>query len=141
MLLFIGVLISIALAFVRGTSNLQGHVNASAQLIMQALVNQARRGSEGASRAAPDVMPPLVGLGQPTPIQLDDSSPALGKTLAEINLRGFTGATVIAIMRGEDQVLVPGAAEVLREDDILALAGTQDAIRAALDLLRGPDLS
>jgi len=60
---------------------------------------------------------------------------AVGKTLAELNLRGLTGASVLAIARGEDGVIVPVASEILRAGDLLALAGTRDAVAAAADVL------
>ena len=68
-------------------------------------------------------------------MQVEEDSPSIGKSLADLNLRGITGATVLAIMRGEQGVLVPTAREVLRAGDILALAGTHDAIDAARKLL------
>jgi CPA2 family monovalent cation:H+ antiporter-2 len=68
-------------------------------------------------------------------VQLDAGSPAVGRSLAELNLRGATGATVLAIARGEEGILVPTAQEVLRAGDVLALAGTHDAIDAARELL------
>ena len=55
--------------------------------------------------------------------------------LTELELRGRTGATVIAISRGDDVVLVPDGHEALRLGDVLALAGTSDAIEAARALL------
>jgi CPA2 family monovalent cation:H+ antiporter-2 len=77
----------------------------------------------------------LPGLGEPEPFRLEATSPAVGKTLAELNLRGLTGATVLAIQRGEEGVSFPTAQEVLRPGDVLALAGTHDAVEAAKGLL------
>ena len=59
----------------------------------------------------------------------------MGKTLAELNLRGLTGATVLAIHREGEDVSVPTAREVLRPGDVLALAGTHAAVEAARGLL------
>jgi CPA2 family monovalent cation:H+ antiporter-2 len=59
----------------------------------------------------------------------------VGKTLAQLNLRGLTGATVLAIHRGGGDVSVPTAGEVLRAGDVLALAGTHAAVEAAKGLL------
>ena len=61
----------------------------------------------------------------------------MGKTLAEINLRGLTGATVLAVKRGESSVLIPVGKEVLLAGDVLALAGSTESIDAATDLLHG----
>jgi CPA2 family monovalent cation:H+ antiporter-2 len=83
---------------------------------------------EGANRV-------LSGLGTPIPVEVSPDSPMVGKTLAQIQLRGLTGATVLAIQRGEKSVLIPAGNERLRGGDILALAGTRDAVEAAQALL------
>ena len=54
---------------------------------------------------------------------------------AELKLRGSTGATVLAITRGEQGIYAPTAKEVLEAGDVLALAGSQEAIQAARMLL------
>jgi CPA2 family monovalent cation:H+ antiporter-2 len=66
---------------------------------------------------------------------LSDQSAAVGRTLADLDLRGNTGATVLAVVRGEDGVIVPTAKQRLRRGDVLALAGTHDAIESARALL------
>jgi monovalent cation:H+ antiporter-2, CPA2 family len=81
----------------------------------------------------------LPGMGEPTPFELDAASPAVGKSLAELNLRGQTGATVLVIQRGLDGLLVPTASEVLLVGDRLALAGSRTAIAAAKHLLGAAD--
>ena len=53
------------------------------------------------------------------------------------NLRGVTGATVLAITRGR-QAIVATATEVLAADDRLALSGTRESIEAARALLAAP---
>jgi CPA2 family monovalent cation:H+ antiporter-2 len=68
---------------------------------------------------------------------VDPASPTIGRTLADLNLRGLTGATVLAILRRGEQVAVPGAGERLQADDVLALAGSHDAIREAQRLIEG----
>jgi CPA2 family monovalent cation:H+ antiporter-2 len=80
----------------------------------------------------------LPGLGEPIPVKLDASSPAVDRTLAELNIRGKTGATILAITRrGEtgDKVVVPSGKEKLRAGDILALAGTQESVNQATEML------
>ncbi|HEX2880665.1 MAG TPA: cation:proton antiporter [Polyangiaceae bacterium] len=140
--LFAALLVLLGLAFWRGATDLHGHVRAGAQSIVEAIVMQARKGATDAPQSVPAdslaaVHSLLPGLGTPTPVQLDHNSPALGKSLAELNLRGITGATVLAITRGETG-FVPTAQEVLQEGDILALAGSHDATDAAKDLLTQP---
>ncbi|MGH7287286.1 MAG: cation:proton antiporter regulatory subunit, partial [Myxococcota bacterium] len=79
----------------------------------------------------------LPGLGHLVPISLSDSSPAVGRTLAELDLRSLTGATVLAIRRGDAGLTAPGASAVLRPGDVLALTGTEEAIEAAGAILLG----
>jgi CPA2 family monovalent cation:H+ antiporter-2 len=118
-------------------THLQGHVRAGAQ-VLAAAFSQAR----GESAADPhdrevEVGRVLPGLGSPTRFTLSPGSPAVGRTLANLNLRGATGATVLAIARGGEEVLVPTGHEELRAQDVLALAGTHEAVDAARELLSG----
>jgi CPA2 family monovalent cation:H+ antiporter-2 len=132
-------LLLLGVSFWRSAKDLQGHVRAGSEAIVEALAAQARAGdaAEG-ERALDDVNRILPGLGEPVVVRLDASSPAVGRTLALLNLRGLTGATILAIRRGEEAVPFPSAGEMLRAGDLIALAGTQDAVAAATDLLRGP---
>ncbi|MGE6758987.1 cation:proton antiporter [Corallococcus interemptor] len=125
-------------AFWKSATNLQGHMRAGAQVIVEALAAQSHaKGDE--DEPSPDVLhgvrQMLPGIGEPESVALGESSAAVGRTLAELNLRGMTGATVLAIRRGDAGVLVPTAQEVLRAGDILALAGTHEAIDAAKGVL------
>lgn len=147
-----GVLIlSLVIAFWRGATDLHGHVRAGAQAIVEALMVQARQGGTTAGPSPTDdasdfdadatlrqVRELLPGLGEPTPVPLRADSPAVGKSLAELNLRGATGASVLVIVRGESGVIVPTAREVLRTGDVLAVAGSQEAIAAAKAFLQQP---
>jgi CPA2 family monovalent cation:H+ antiporter-2 len=136
-------LLAVGVAFWRSAANLQGHVRAGAETIVEVLTAQARKGSVAVSAHASgepadalvQVRHILPGLGEPVAVRLEDKAPAVGKTLADLNLRGVTGATVLAITRGDQGVLVPTAQEVLQAGDILALAGTQEAILAAKAIL------
>ena len=62
-------------------------------------------------------------------------TPGVGRTLKQINLRGLTGATVIAIDRESDDVIYPTGDEELRVGDALILTGTNEAVQAAQTLL------
>jgi CPA2 family monovalent cation:H+ antiporter-2 len=135
-----GITVLLGVALWRSAANLQGHVRAGAQIIVEALTAQTREGvTVPSERALAQVCTVLPGLGAPVPVHLPTSSPAVGKTLAEIDLRGLTGATVLAITRGGEGVTVPTAREVLRPGDVLALAGTREAIDAARLLLTAGD--
>jgi monovalent cation:H+ antiporter-2, CPA2 family len=149
--LFGVLLLALGLAFWRGATELQGHVRAGSQAIIEALIAQARPSNPRPAESAFDagsatqaelfLRTSLPGMGQPTPVQLDATSPSIGKSLAELNLRGVTGATVLAITRGDAGVLIPTAKEVLRAGDTLALAGTHEAIDDAKLFLAGAQVS
>ncbi|PTL81975.1 cation:proton antiporter [Vitiosangium sp. GDMCC 1.1324] len=131
-------LVVLGVGFWRSATNLQGHVRAGSQVIVAALAAQSRVSNEKHHEGTlKDVHAILPGLGEPTPVRLETASPAVGRTLAELNLRGMTGATVLAIKRGEQEVVVPTAHEPLRAGDVLALAGTHEAIDAARTVLDG----
>jgi len=130
---------ALGVAFWRGATNLHGHVRAGAQVIVAALAAQSHSKEPGGEEHALDhVQGLLPGLGAPASVRLEEQSPAAGKTLAQVNLRGLTGATVLAIQRGEESVSVPTAQEVLQVGDVLALTGTCEAVDAAKALLMGP---
>ncbi|MFH0899635.1 MAG: cation:proton antiporter [Pseudomonadota bacterium] len=123
----------LGVAFWRSAENLEEHVRAGAQAIVEVLANQA---GDSSRPSLLQVQPLLPGFGDLTPITLRATSPATGKTLAEINLRGLTGATVVAITRGGSGIL-PTGKEPLQTDDVLVVAGAHEAIDAARRLLLG----
>jgi monovalent cation:H+ antiporter-2, CPA2 family len=131
LLIFLGVMLW------RNATNLQGHIRAGAELVVEALVKQAHKGSSvPGQESLSEIKHLLPGLGDPVPLHLDDHSFAVGKTLAQLNVRGSTGASVLAIIREEENVIMPGAGEHLRAGDMLALIGTHEAVKAATVLLK-----
>ncbi|HKC61010.1 MAG TPA: cation:proton antiporter [Myxococcales bacterium] len=133
-LAFAVVLILLAVRLWRSAEQLQGHVRAGAEVLVEALASQARPdGSPPSGQPALSALFP--GLGSPVPVVIAKGTAAVGKTLAGINLRGRTGATVLAIRRGQEGLLVPTGRELLQADDVLALAGTHESVDAARDLL------
>ena len=134
-ILFVALLL-FGVSFWRSATNLQGHARAGAQVIVEALMRQARGEDAGVDAHALDLVQDLLpGLGTPAPLRIGPNDHAVGKTLAELNLRGLTTATVLAIVRSDGAVIVPSGKETLRVDDVLALAGAPRAIEAARSLL------
>jgi CPA2 family monovalent cation:H+ antiporter-2 len=132
----------LALALWRSAANLQEHTRAGAQAIVEALARQLSGRLAATETASVDLQQLdriLPGLGTPQPIRIRAGTHGVGKTLAQLNLRGLTGATVLAIIRERDQVLVPSGRETLRAGDLLAVAGTSEAIRSADQLLERVD--
>ncbi len=102
-------------------------------------MRQARSGNEEAQTTCPilpEVSVLLDGLGAPIAVRLDAQSPAAGRTLAIVNLRAETGASVLAILR-DGRAIVPSGSEPLHAGDVLAIAGTRHALTAARTLLLG----
>jgi CPA2 family monovalent cation:H+ antiporter-2 len=143
------VLLLLAVAFWRGAANFQGHTRAAAQALAESLTRQTREGRvvgemQEVVHHIGGVDQLFAGLGTPTPVEIRPRAAVVGKTLAEIKLRGLTGATVLAIQRGDDSIPVPSGHEQLKQGDILAIAGTRESIEAAKALLDadgqdGPD--
>jgi monovalent cation:H+ antiporter-2, CPA2 family len=69
-------------------------------------------------------------------VKLNSTSPAIGKNLGELNLRNATGATLIAVVRGDDTKIGPGANYKLQENDILILFGKPEKIEQAVKILQ-----
>ena len=81
----------------------------------------------------------IPGIDAIRPVRLSPAAYSVGKTLAELDLRASTGATVIAIVRDGDNALLPTGREMLGPDDVLALVGTSEAIGLAQEILHdGP---
>jgi hypothetical protein len=105
---------ALGLAVWHSARSLYGHTQAGAEVIALALAQHDRaRGTDDELAAAmarvSDVLP---GLGAPEPARLAAGSAAVGRTLRELDLRGVTGATVLAITRpegGSSRACPPGA--------------------------------
>lgn len=136
LLVVLGALLLLGIAFWHTATNLQGHMRAGAEIVAEA-VGPRHRGEEAATLE--EVQRLLPGLGTLVPVRIPRGSPAAGLTLAELNLRGRTGATAVALARGseDERIVFPTAKVLLREGDLLALSGSHEAIAAATRLIRG----
>jgi monovalent cation:H+ antiporter-2, CPA2 family len=126
----------LGIAFWKSALNLQEHARAGAEVIVAALTPQmsGENDEENLFRTMEHVAIMLPGLGEPVPVRIDAESPAVNRSLAELNIRGKTGATILAITRLGDsgaRIVVPSGQEIVRVGDVLALAGTEEAVDAA----------
>ena len=122
----------LAIALWRRASDLDGHLRAGAAVVLESLANQAHD-------PAPDlhaVEALLPGLGTLTAVLLTDGSAAIGRTLAELDLRGRTGATAMAVAKGEVG-RSPDPHQALEAGESLVLAGSEAALAAARLILVG----
>jgi monovalent cation:H+ antiporter-2, CPA2 family len=131
------ILTGFGVAIWRSVRDLEGHVRAGAQAVVAALARYARAGSPAPdAQALADITRLLPGLGEPVAVRLETTSGAVGRSLAQLNLRGRSGATVLAISRNGEAIVVPKATERLQAGDVLALTGSHEAIETAKELLR-----
>jgi CPA2 family monovalent cation:H+ antiporter-2 len=132
----IGLLIVVTLfgvAFWRSAGRLAGHVRATGGLIAEALARQSSGSDVTAINRVRELMP---GIGVLTPISIDPGSPGVGRSLAQLDIRGRTGATVVAVCRGEERIEYPEGSERLEVGDLLAVTGSEVSIEAASRLLQ-----
>jgi CPA2 family monovalent cation:H+ antiporter-2 len=134
-------LLVLGVTFWRTAADLHGHARAGAEIIVSVLAQQmaAEPGGSGVHKrpTLDAVRAALPGLGDPVPLEIPSGSPLDNRTLADVNLRGLTGATVLAIVRGDTQLLMPSGHETLHEGDVLAVVGSHEAVESARALIGG----
>lgn len=127
------VLIVVALVLVlvmrRSIADFHGHVRAGSEVILELLSGPA------SGHQLSQVSTILPGLSPTALFNIPDGAVAVGKSLAQLDVRARTGATVLAIGRGTQGLATPPPDEPLRAGDLLALAGSEEAVRAAQELL------
>ncbi len=123
----------LGIAFWQRAQDLFGHFRAGAEVVVAMLAKQ----SHAEDPKIQLVRQLLPGLGDFEPVRVGDRSECAGRTLAELNLRGRTGAMVVALLRGDTQVAFPEAQERLTAGDLVALTGSHEAILAATRILTG----
>lgn len=129
----------------KSAASLHGHVRAVSEVIMEVLSKPLPDPDPQATSVFPtnpqttdllaEVKKLLPGVGEPMAYTIETDTDAVGKSLSQLNLRGLTGSTVLAINREGDVVIQSIAQEKLRVGDTLALAGTREAVEAARNLL------
>ena len=129
--LLLAMVVLLGMAFYRSANDLMGHVRAGAELVVSALAKQSHH-EEGVIPHARRMLP---GLGDFEAVRITPGCEADGKTLGELGLRGRTGATIVALLRGEERIVFPEAHERLSGGDFVAITGSHDAIETALPLL------
>jgi K+:H+ antiporter subunit KhtT len=69
-------------------------------------------------------------------IELSKDSPAVGKSINELAIRTRTGASVIAILRNEKDIIPsPSPEEVFKVRDTLIAVGTREQISSLVELI------
>jgi len=128
----------LGISFWRSATDLQAHVRAGAEVILEALRAAGPAADPKQPTEVPQVEQLLPGLGSLAELRVAAGMRADGATLGELDLRGRTGATVVAVQRGPECLAAPGGATRLQAGDVLAVAGTPEALASATEQLRGP---
>lgn len=89
--------------------------------------------------AVSDVKKAIEGADTET-IELKADSPVVGRNLGELDLRGESGATVVAVIRDGDTKISPGANYTFRAGDTVVLLGSPKKIERAIGILQPADL-
>lgn len=66
-------------------------------------------------------------------------APVVGKSLAEIDFRARTGATVLAVYRQGEEMVSPQPRTIIQEGDVLLIVGPQESKQEVYKLLKEPD--
>jgi CPA2 family monovalent cation:H+ antiporter-2 len=130
------VLAFLSLAFWRSATDLQGHVRAGAEVALHVLAKDAHL-PEKREADLHTVEMMLPGIGALASVTIAPGNAVAGRSLAELNLRGLTGATVVAVHRDGKQRAYPDGHERLEPGDVVAVAGSDQAVEAAQRLLEG----
>ncbi len=93
------------------------------------------RGARSSSRRLTEKIYDFLEGGVVETFLIPDDSWLIGKTLGEVDLRGKTGVTVIAVVRNEITHSTPGADFRLKGKDVLVLVGDHQAMDLALNCL------
>ena len=118
-----------------GARNLDGHVQAGADVVLEALARTLPNTTVGPLTRLNDAERLLPGLGDVYPLRIDPHNWAAGRTLGEIDLHGWCGAIPVVLWRGKEGVPNPGPGERLESDDVLVVVGNAEATQAARELL------
>ncbi|MBC7976930.1 MAG: cation:proton antiporter [Myxococcales bacterium] len=131
------VMVAMGVVAQRSLRDFDGHVRAGSEMILELM----RQPTAAAASHAPQIPTletietVLPGFGGIASVTLAATSPAVGQSLAGLDLRARTGVTVLAIARGDHGTVTPSPTEPLHAGDVLAMTGSDEAITAARRML------
>jgi len=114
----------------RNAGEMETEVRSGAEVLANLLARQSAVEEPGRQE-----LPVFPGLESARPCPVEIGSASVGRTLAELDLRARTGATVLAIRRGDRNLLLPTGSERLETGDVLALVGSGEAVARGQALL------
>lgn len=131
-LIVVGVLLALVVITYRSILDFNRHVRAGSEVLLELMSQPKTAQPEQHLENVESVLPGFSGL---VSVPINDGAAAVGRSLAELDLRARTGATVLVIARPGAGFATPSPTEPLRAGDVLALAGSTEAIAAARALV------
>ncbi len=121
----LGALFLLGISLWRRLADLQGHVKAVTEVIVESLEKQAEeRNAVVDDKTLHRIRKLFPGMGHIAPLRLETGSFGVGKSVRDLNLGSLTGATILVVLRGEGNSILPTGKDVLLAGDVLTLAGT-----------------
>ncbi len=77
---------------------------------------------------------PGLSAGQ---VEVRRDSPFVGRALGDTRARTRTGASIVAVVRGDDVIASPGPGQTLEAGDTLVVIGTHDGIAGVQRIIQG----
>ena len=71
-------------------------------------------------------------------VRLPENSTMLGNTIGDLRIRSKTGASVVALVRGDDLLPTPGPDMAFKDGDVVGVLGTPDQRMAFQKLIYEP---
>jgi len=122
----------VAILLWRTAGNLEGHVRAGAEVIVEALALQPK---DERTRQLEEVTKLLPGLGEVTMVRIEAGTPGAETRIRDLELAGRSCASIVAVMRGELRIVLPGGNETLHAGDLVALTGTTETVERTVEFL------
>lgn len=120
----------VAIAFLLRRTFIQLHTKA--QFALHETLNETPLPHHDASAPA---LPSLLRDASLVTVTVPTGSPAVGKLLADLKLRTFTGASIVGIERQGESIINPGISEEIHAADSVLLLGSETQIEKARTLL------
>lgn len=74
-------------------------------------------------------------------VMVEKDASAVGKSLAEIDLRKLTGVTLLAVKRGKDVIEHPNPEIIFMDDDIAYVLGNPEQVNLAMELFTNQNVT
>jgi monovalent cation:H+ antiporter-2, CPA2 family len=123
---FVVIALAVAVMFWKDAISWEKEVRTGTRLLVETVAKGMK-----APETTPDKSIPIHNIIN---LRMERGIPAIGRSLADLNLRALTGATVISITREGDNVILPTGREIIQKNDVLVIAGTQESIDKAKQL-------